>query len=232
MCIILCNILILSCIADEDDCTYWKCKDYKSTTDFNEYRNCSLNSSYWMNGDIYNCKYCQIVDGGVCWCSSKHDCEETSLLIFGVAMMILSLLCTAIIWYKYIAKYRQMMRAKTLLLQKEKRRNRNKKRRSKSKQSKSMISQHHSRTQTGDGSIDDGEEDGEYSSNHDTFSSDPYSSEDIQDVSNVVHTNFITIQSEINDVGRYNIKCFCVWTVTIICCIVFITGLGIIIYGL
>lgn len=238
--ILLFGIFTIICNGEEDDCTYWKCDGYKSSDNSTEYEECALNNSYWTSGDIYSCKYCQMFVDGVCYCASKQDCQHSNLLIFGISLMLLSLLCTAIIWYKYLQKYREMMIAKKLLLQKERRKEKSKSRsKRKSKiQSKNKRENTYSTTLTGLAAGNEIEKDsvehadGEYS---DPFLSDnqPYSSEDsqLQKISNTLE-NINTIQNEIDKMSQYNCKCVSVWIVTIICCLTFIFGLGVIIYDL
>eukprot|EP01084_Bolivina_argentea_P287004 492431_1 len=212
--VLIISISILLCAADRDDCDYWKCDGYKSTTEFDEYKNCSLNSTLWRKGELYECKYCLIADGGECWCATKGDCEETSLLLFGIAMMVLSTLCVAIVWYQYLKKRRELNKFKELLVQQEKRRkkrnNKRKKRRRNHSRSKSPSPFLYSKTNTSYEDI--GEDDDDQSRS---------SIEDIHSISSIIDENIITIQDEIDQIDKYNIKCICVWGVTVICILAF-----------
>ena len=203
--IIFCGLIhVLSvCVADEDDCKYWKCDGFRSDTDLDEYTNCSLSDAYWSNEDIFSCKYCEIHDVGVCWCSSKEECQETDVLIFGVAMMALSVLCAAIVWYKYVEKGRHSeMTQKALIKEKRKRNHRR---------------SSPSTTEDTEGRL----------------SSDCYSADHLQGVGHRINQNVLSMQQELDSVDRkYNFRCFCVWIVTVICAIAFMVGLAMLFYEL
>merc|ERR1719491_119696 len=141
LCLLFLQFTFIFCVADEDDCKYWTCGDYQSNTDFPEYENCSLTDANWDRGDVFGCQYCQIHDVGVCWCASESDCRATTQLIMGGSCMVLSVLCGAIVWYRYLQKRRRFKAAeKQLLRQNGKRRRRSSKRSRKSQRSSSVTS--------------------------------------------------------------------------------------------
>ena len=199
--------LIKLCHADKDECQMWKCDGHKSSTSFNDYKNCSLSNPNWAN--TYQCTYCEIMDNGVCWCTSKGECKITDRLYFGLAMMALSALCTAIIWFKYCKKYKKMKKVKKLLIQHE--------------EQADKLSRFKSPK-----TITKNEEGSEY--NYDNYSSSD--SEDMHiKTSSELQESLIEMKEEMGTVNKCTPMCFCIWITTFVCAAIFVLGTFAVIYS-
>merc|ERR1712048_383633 len=189
------------CSADKDDCTMWKCDNHKSTTSSDDYHNCTQHNPYWS--ETYECTYCEIINNGICWCTSEPQCTRTDHIYFGIAMMAMSTLCIAIIWFKHCKQYKKMKNVKQRLLQQ-------KERESKIYRCKS--------SKTSSINTEGVKFDSDYSSSSD--------SEDIaHKTMSELRSTLGVMEKGMDEVSGCGCNCFCIWLMTCAATGIFLVGL-------